>query len=64
LAALDLAHSSIDDIGGLFSAIIAISEEYSNIRKIAKIGHYLCEDWGNNIDVEREKIEYPERYKS
>lgn len=55
--ATSLAHSCFADPGTLFHAIADASEEHSQAAKLAKIGLYLCEDWANLHDSEREELE-------
>jgi hypothetical protein len=53
-----LAASTLGDISGIFSAIKSLTEneKYSTVYKLACVGQYLSDDWGNTNDVQAEYL--------
>ncbi|MBT3488746.1 MAG: hypothetical protein HOI61_03990 [Gammaproteobacteria bacterium] len=43
-------------LGSLFKAIADASDKHSHVRKLAEVGQYQSEDFGNLYDCEREEL--------
>lgn len=60
----DLSCAIVKDLGALFRAIILTPSDPTLIKRLAGIGQYLANDWGNTLDGELVPIkqEYSKRF--
>lgn len=53
-----LLHGSFGQLGALFVAIGQLTDSQNDsVRELCDLGRYLCSDWGNSHDCERERLE-------
>lgn len=57
LDATEYGSSVLFDLGTMFEAIRDLAGKDSQIGKLAGIGRYLAEDWGNSLDCQREEAQ-------